>query len=292
MVRKRQATMRPRSERGSWLVHGLLPVWIGLAGISLSGCQLWEHPGELIVATGESDHEVARHLERKGRRAFEHGNLEKAASLFERAVLAAPDYGPAHNNLGLVHFEQGDLYAAAWDFERAAGAMPDRPEPVNNLGLVYESAGRIEEAIAQFAAAHELSPNNPVYLANLVRARRIRGDIDASLEEQLRHLLLIETRPEWREWAEDQLVLFLPRELRRLQAEEEAGTRELESVPGQSATPRTPDRKTEEQGDGNSTNASESSRAVLPAPSPSGVQLLPPESQHELPSRLKRHIGD
>ena len=291
MARERQATIRWQAELRGRLFRGLFLVWVGLAGIPLSGCQLWEHPGELIVATGESDHEVARHLERKGRRAFEHGNLEKAASLFERAVLAAPDYGPAHNNLGLVHYEQGDLYAAAWDFERAAGAMPDRPEPVNNLGLVYETAGRIEEAIAQFAAAHELSPNDPVYLANLVRARRIRGDIDASLEEQLRHLLLIETRPEWREWAEDQLVLFLPSELRRLQAEEEAGTRELESVPGRPTTPDNREMKPEERGEGES-NASATSRNNLPAPSPSSVQLLPPESPSEIPSRLKRHIGD
>ena len=291
MARERLATIRRQAEWGGRLFHGLFLVWVGLAGLPLSGCQLWEHPGELIVATGESDHEVARHLERKGRRAFEHGNLEKAASLFERAVLAAPDYGPAHNNLGLVHYEQGDLYAAAWDFERAAGAMPDRPEPVNNLGLVYEAAGRIEEAIGQFATAHELSPNNPIYLANLIRARRVRGDMDASLEEQLRHLSLIETRPQWRDWAEDQLVLFLPRELRRREADEEPETRELESVPGRPTTPDKREMKPEERGDSES-NTSETSRNILPAPSPSSVQLLPPERPSEIPSRLKRHIED
>ncbi len=234
---------------------------------------------EIVRADGEFDRDLAVKLDRKGRLAFEHGHLAKAETLLQQAALADAGYGPAHNNLGLVHFEKGDLYSAAWSFERAAQAMPERPEPLNNLGIVYESAGRLEQAISQYALAHELDPNNPEFLGNLLRARRVRGDLDASMEEQLRHLLLIETRPEWREWAQDQLVLFLPKEIRRLSDDNEP--EEIEVVP--SPTPDSPAPSENEK------SSERQSSTLPPPPSPSAIERLPagPPESADPPLRIR-----
>lgn len=235
---------------------------------------------EIVRADGEFNRELAVKLDRKGRLAFQHGHLAKAETLLQQAALADAGYGPAHNNLGLVHFEKGDLYSAAWSFERAAQAMPERPEPVNNLGIVYESAGRLEQAISQYATAHELAPNNPEFLGNLLRARRVRGDLDASVEEQLRHLLLIETRPEWREWAHDQLVLFLPKAIRRLSDANEP--EEIEVVPSPASDSPAP---------GENSQPSKSQSPTLPPPaSPSAIELLPAGPAKSANPSLRIHV--
>jgi hypothetical protein len=70
-------------------------------------------------------------------------------------------------------------------------------------------AGRLEDAIAMYYTAHELEPTNPEYLGNLTRARIRRGDRDEMLRHELQQLLFIDARPDWIDWAEDQLALVL-----------------------------------------------------------------------------------
>jgi tetratricopeptide (TPR) repeat protein len=151
----------------------------------------------------------ARELNQDGIRQYRKGHVERAEVLFRKAVAADERYGPAHNNLGSLYLDQRDLYQAAWAFQRAVEFMPDRAEPFNNLGLTYEAAGRLEEAIEMYSSAVELESANPEYLGNLMRARLLRGDRDESVWFGLRELVFIDKRPEWIEWAEDQLALKL-----------------------------------------------------------------------------------
>jgi tetratricopeptide (TPR) repeat protein len=117
------------------------------------------------------------------------------------------EYGPAHNNLGLMHYEQGNLYQAVMAFEQAREYLPDDPAVVYNLGLALESAGRTGEALELYYEANSMDVANPSYLGNLVRLRVRLGERDELLQQQLRDLVLIETRPEWRRWADTQLAL-------------------------------------------------------------------------------------
>ncbi len=262
-----------------WLLVGCLLT----AG---SGCRLFHGDVEVVRADGSFDRKSAVELNRKGCRALEKGHLDKAERLLEEAVLADQSYGIAHNNLGLVHFEKGDLYSAAWSFERASLALPERPEPMNNLGNVYEAAGRIEEAISQYDMAHELAPQNPEYLGNLLRARRSRGDLDPSVEQQLQQLVFVETRPQWREWAQDQLMLFLPKEIRRLSADEESD--ELEVIPPAGAA------GTSDQTDAGPVPAQIPPVPATPLPpAPAAIELIPPELEPTEPqSRLRMRVDD
>jgi tetratricopeptide (TPR) repeat protein len=150
-----------------------------------------------------------------GLRYLEAAQPEKAQLQFERAVQADETLGSAHNNLGLVHFEQGKLYPAALAFERAIQLLPEHPAPKNNLGLVLETTGKDLEALELYAEAHELAPTNPVYLGNLVRVRMKLGEADDSVRLQLQQMLLLDTRQEWLDWAEQQLKLDLNMELDR-----------------------------------------------------------------------------
>ncbi|MEL7237494.1 MAG: tetratricopeptide repeat protein [Planctomycetota bacterium] len=164
--------------------------------------------------------EVAADTERARERnaaAFERlqaGELGRAEALLREAIDADVGFGPARNNLGLVHFRRGNFYEAAWEFQNAIKLMPYQPEPRNNLGLVFEKAGKLDDAVTEFAAAVELQPGNAEFLGNLVRSRVRRGDAGRAASEEdrrvtrelLGELVLRETRPEWKQWAELQLA--------------------------------------------------------------------------------------
>ena len=129
---------------------------------------------------------------------------EDAGEVLTKAINGDPNYGPLHNNMGIVHLRQGRLYDAAREFDLAARLMPTIAEPRNNLGMVLERVGRFEEAIASYTKAHDLQPDNPIYLGNLLRAKVRHGDNDPEMGKLFEQLLLYEARPDWIRWAKDQ----------------------------------------------------------------------------------------
>ena len=139
-------------------------------------------------------------------------HLEQAQILLKQALDADIMYGPAHNNLGQAYYHQQRYYEAAWEFEYAIKLMPHQPVPRNNLGLVFEATGQMEQAAEQYDLARTEEPDNPEFVGNLVRARLRHGDRGQETHDLLQHLVRIETRPQWRVWAEEQLHLLPPPE--------------------------------------------------------------------------------
>jgi len=176
----------------------------------LAGCHSLRRGNEAIVRVeSKRDTPRATRLTLTGIRALHKHEIDRAANLFRKAVAADYAYGPAHNNLGLMHYEQGNLYQAVVAFEQARRWMPDDPAVLYNLGLALESAGRTDEALQLYGQANTLDPVNPNYLGNLVRLRMRLGERDDLLRGQLQELVLIETRPDWRRWADRQLALTI-----------------------------------------------------------------------------------
>lgn len=185
--------------------------FILLCALMLSiGCSSLQNTSESIVRV-ETKQNTARanRLTYAGIRSLNKGEIDLAAKRFREAVEADFAYGPAHNNLGLMHYEQGNLYQAVMAFEQAREFMPNDPAVVYNLGLALESAGRIDEALDLYYTATEMDQANPNFLGNLVRLRVRMGEQDEELLQQLEDLVLIETRPDWRRWADSQLGLTM-----------------------------------------------------------------------------------
>ena len=68
---------------------------------------------------------------------------ERAEQLLREALTHDLFFGPAHNNLGVLHLKRGKLYEAAGEFEWARKLMPGHPDPRVNLALTLERAGTI-----------------------------------------------------------------------------------------------------------------------------------------------------
>lgn len=178
---------------------------LGIA--SLVGCASLREREQIIrVQSAQNPVEAAR-LTLLGVKALHHGEIDRATAKFLSAVAADETYGPAHNNLGLLHYEQGNLYLAVLAFEQALDLMPQDPAVYYNLALTLESAGKTFEAMDLYTQAVEMDPTNPQLLGNLVRLRVRLGEDDPTLVTQLQDLILIETRPDWRRWADRQLAL-------------------------------------------------------------------------------------
>ena len=101
---------------------------------------------------------------------------DEAERLLRAALTADIFFGPAHNNLGVLHLEAGRLYEAAEEFEWARKLMPGHPDPRMNLALTLEQAGKTDEAIRTYKTALEVWPgaqSASILLADeLVRADR------------------------------------------------------------------------------------------------------------------------
>src|SRR5690606_22745826 len=80
------------------------------------------------------------------------------------------------------------------------------PVPLNNLGLVLEAAGRTGEAIEQYEQALVREPQHPDFLGNRVRAKIRAGERSPETAAILQEVVFRTTRPQWREWAEEQLA--------------------------------------------------------------------------------------
>ncbi|QDV40318.1 Tetratricopeptide repeat protein [Stieleria neptunia] len=172
------------------------------------GCSSLQSKNRSVVKVQtKRDTERANRLTYAGIRSLQKQHLDKAAKQFREAVEADETYGPAHNNLGLMHYEQGNLYQAVMAFEQARDYLPGDPAVVYNLALALEAAGRTGEAIELYYTANAMDRANPLYLGNLVRLRVRLGEHDDVLVQQLQDLALIETRPDWRRWADTQLAL-------------------------------------------------------------------------------------
>jgi Tfp pilus assembly protein PilF len=187
----------------------VLAVLVHIVLTAFGGCSTWEMSApkyRTVVANPHRDETLAREKNCEAAKALDQNNLTKAEQLLQDALAADVDYGPAHNNLGMIYYQQGRFYLAAWEFEYAIQTMGPHPEPFNNLGLVLEAVDKLDEAIKNYGSAHELDPKNPEYLGNLARAKLKRDAHDAEARSMLHELITYETRPEWRDWASEFLA--------------------------------------------------------------------------------------
>ena len=144
-----------------------------------AGCTSLQNKQEAVIKVEtKRKTALANRLTYAGIRALNKQHIDIAAKRFRDAIEADYAYGPAHNNLGLMHYEQGNLYQAIMAFEQAREFLPNDPAVVYNLGLALESAGRTDEAIELYYTANQMDRANPNYLGNLVRLRVRLGEHD------------------------------------------------------------------------------------------------------------------
>ena len=120
-----------------------------------------------------------------GKKAEQHGDLETATTHYLAAIREAPDFYPAHNNLGVRHLRKGELKAAEFEFRRVIELNSNGAQAYFNLGNVLYITKQHEEAKQTLEAGLRLAPSSAMghYLNGSVLARL--GESKAA-EDQLK----------------------------------------------------------------------------------------------------------
>lgn len=103
----------------------------------------------------------------KGVIAEREGRHLGARELLERAVSVAPEYGDAHNSLGIVLFRLGQAEEAGRRFARAMALSPKDSRPRTNLANLRRVEGRVAEARSLYEKAIALNGGDIEALTNL-----------------------------------------------------------------------------------------------------------------------------
>src|ERR1700741_5284035 len=112
-----------------------------------------------------------------------------------------PFFGPAHNNLGVLHLERGELYEAASEFEWARKLLPESADPRINLAITLERAGRAGDPPAAFRNALEVEPGSIAAMQGAALIAIRDGTRFSTLEQWLSDISMRGESPAWRAWA-------------------------------------------------------------------------------------------
>jgi Flp pilus assembly protein TadD len=154
------------------------------------------------------DTHLAKLHNANGLKHIENKNYELAEIELKKALEADLFFGPAHNNLGIVYYNTDRYYEAAWEFEYAMKLMPRKAEPRNNLGMVFEAALKLAQAAEWYEKALFLKPEAFHIKANLARVYVRDNRQDSKTRQLLETVATEDPRPEWTQWANDQLSLM------------------------------------------------------------------------------------
>lgn len=113
----------------------------------------------------------------------EEGKVEEAMAENRTAVLLAPAYASARNNLGVLLHDGGDLHGAIDEYRAALSLEPDNVSAHYNLGIALKASGDFNGAIAEYREALAHEPNSIEIHYNLGLALYAAEDFDRSIAE-------------------------------------------------------------------------------------------------------------
>jgi tetratricopeptide (TPR) repeat protein len=111
------------------------------------------------------------------------GNLEKAETLFKKAIEFGPGLDRAYLNLGLIYQKRGELESAKKMFAKAAELDLDDREPLIMVSKVLQAQGKPEDAVKFLEGHVRRFPSSAELRTGLGLAYIQTGAEDKAVEE-------------------------------------------------------------------------------------------------------------
>lgn len=128
-------------------------------------------------------------LMRRGWRAHERGETDKAISIFEYGIRLFPKDPSLHYDLGCLYALRKNFSMARKGLRAAVLLNPRFAAAYDALGQSYEQEYFFDEALLFYAAATELDMHNVRFLQHLARVQQRIGQVEGA-RETLRQMLL------------------------------------------------------------------------------------------------------
>lgn len=141
--------------------------------------------------TGEAHHMVEAHIgeepseplmELRIRAAYEHGELELAGTLAQRALDQGMDTAAIRNVLAHLHLDSADRESAERHHRSALAANPDDLQNMLRLSELLLVRGDADEALELLERAKGIAPQQRLIHMLMGRAAKIRGDHSAAAD--------------------------------------------------------------------------------------------------------------
>ncbi len=98
----------------------------------------------------------------KGLKARGGGDTQGAVRHFQKSLALAPDFYPAHNEMGRAYLAKSDFAAAQHEFEDVVRLNQSDSEAYLNLGNVFLLTNHLQEALVQVQEGLRRNPRSPV----------------------------------------------------------------------------------------------------------------------------------
>jgi len=125
----------------------------------------------------------------KGLEAEKKGKTDEAIERYRGALKIAPDYYPAHNNLGSLYLGKGDFTSAEAEFREAVRLDQNEAQAYFNLGNVFLLTKRYTESESVLDAGLQRRPDSAFgrFLSGSLNTRMGKfAEAEKSLREALR----------------------------------------------------------------------------------------------------------
>lgn len=163
---------------------------------------LFRQFGKRQAASGENPEQSAYSLYCEASQLDESASkadVDKALSMYEKAIELDPGLAIAYTNLGNIHFRRHDSAKARHFYDKALSLDSNQPEALYNLGYLELEGGFAMAAIRLFRRALSADPGFSDAWFNLAMALEQIGS-PATLQWQ-RYLSLEPNNPHWSEIA-------------------------------------------------------------------------------------------
>ena len=109
------------------------------------------------------------------------GDHEAAIHLIEQALIEAPDYWDAYNNLGNIFVDLKQFERAISAYDKALSLNPNNATPYSNLGLAYKKLGDFAKAAEAYSQALYHLPYDPKRYQDLCRILYLQGKTEEAI---------------------------------------------------------------------------------------------------------------
>ncbi|MDP3987894.1 MAG: tetratricopeptide repeat protein [Candidatus Levybacteria bacterium] len=120
----------------------------------------WENEDNLWVATGKTSPSSPNTHNNLGDVYGRHGDLNAAASEFQRAIKINPSYADAYHNLANTYNDMGKSELALKNYQKAAYYNPRLWQSYQNMAVIYFAKNDFKNALDNLQKAISLNPND------------------------------------------------------------------------------------------------------------------------------------
>lgn len=149
----------------------------------------WHSEDNLWAATSKTSPSNPNTHNNMGDVYARHGDLDKAAKEFEKAIIIKPNYADAYHNLANTYQEMGEVDLAIQNYQKAISFNPNLWQSHQNLAAIYYQQEKFDDSLEHIQKAISINPKNINLQTNLAiiytkigEVQKARGILESILK--------------------------------------------------------------------------------------------------------------